>query len=463
MRAPRNDAIVDEKAARVSGSTRSSHRLQAAVTEGRRAARAQEQARIMATILYLTQDGITDHIGQAQIAPYLVGLARLGHSIHIVSAEKPGRDEAIARYRALFGEVAIEWTRVRYANRPPLISSFWTMWLMWRAAKRIAREKRPQIIHCRSYLPLEIAARLKRRFGAAYLADFRDFWPDVGIETKRFKFVYRWFRRREPEALGPADHVVTLTDRAADLLVARHPHVAGGSRDNYTVIPCCADFSLFDPARVAEDAVRRRRRELDIPEGATLLLYLGSLGADYLLSQMMALFRELRTMRSDALFLFLVNNGRELVEAEAAAQGVPLEALRFTSSERHDIPEYLALASLSAVFIRPTLSKAGCSPTKLGELFAMNVPIVANKGYGDIDRIVDPARNGSALIADFTPEALRAALATVLPHPLPEGAIRAASSEFSLEEGVRRYDRIYRKLAPASAGGSERPQAGERC
>lgn len=417
----------------------------------------------MATILYLTQDGITDHIGQAQIAPYLIGLARLGHRIHIVSAEKSGRHELVARYEKIFAEVGIGWTRVRYANRPPLISSFFTMLLMARAARRIAASERPQIIHCRSYLPLELAARLKRRFGGAYLADFRDFWADVGIETKRFKFAFRWFLRREPAALAPADHVVTLTDRAADLLIARHPHVAGGSRANYTVIPCCADFSLFDPQRVSATAVERRRRDLGIAEDATVLLYLGSLGADYLLTHMMSLFGELRRLRPGAIFLFLANNGRELVEAEAAAQNIPADALRFTSVDRGDIPDYLALADLSAVFIRPTLSKAGCSPTKLGELFAMNVPIVANRGYGDIDRIVSPERNGSALVADFEPETLRRALETVLSHPLPDGAIRAASREFSLEEGVRRYDGIYRKLAGEAAGVGEPARAIETC
>ncbi|MBV8686762.1 MAG: glycosyltransferase [Alphaproteobacteria bacterium] len=417
----------------------------------------------MATILYLTQDGITDHIGQAQIAPYLMGLARLGHSIHIVSAEKAGREEPIARYRALFDAVGIRWTRVRYANRPPLVSSFWTMRLMARAAERIAAAERPDLVHCRSYLPLGLAARLKRRFGMKYLADFRDFWADVGIETKRFKFVYRWFLAREPALLGNADHVVTLTDRAADLLIARHPHVAGGRRDNYTVIPCCADFALFDPAKVDPAAAERRRQALAIPAGAPVLLYLGSLGADYLLVHMMDLFRELRAIRPDAVFLFLANNGRELVEAEAARHGIPGEALRFTSSDRRDIPEYLALASVSAVFIRPTLSKAGCSPTKLGELFAMNVPIVANSGYGDIDRIVSPERNGSVVVKDFAPATLRAALETVLSHPERGGTIRAASGEFSLEEGVRRYDRIYRKLAGASEGAGATVVAGEAC
>jgi glycosyltransferase involved in cell wall biosynthesis len=220
---------------------------------------------------------------------------------------------------------------------------------------------------------------------------------------------------------------------------------------------------LFDPSRVSADAVARRRQALGIADDATVLLYLGSLGADYLLAQMMALFRELRRLRPDAVFLFLANNGRELAEAEAAAHDVPLEALRFTSADRRDVPEYVALASLSAVFIRPTLSKAGCSPTKLGELFAMNVPIVANAGYGDIDRIVSRERNGSALVADFEPETLRRALEIVLSHRLPDGAIRAASGEFSLEEGVRRYDRIYRKLAGEEAGIGEPVEATEPC
>ena len=63
----------------------------------------------------------------------------------------------------------------------------------------------------------------------------------------------------------------------------------------------------------------------------------------------------------------------------------------------------------------------------------------------------------------FLAGTLRAALDTVLSHPGRPGEIRAASGEFSLEEGVRRYDRIYRKLTAGSAGGGEQPSVGERC
>ena len=56
----------------------------------------------MATVLYLTQDGITDHIGQAQIAPYLdrPGQARSPHPHR--QRRKAGREEPIARYEATF-------------------------------------------------------------------------------------------------------------------------------------------------------------------------------------------------------------------------------------------------------------------------------------------------------------------------------------------------------------------------
>src|SRR3712207_4115549 len=186
----------------------------------------------MSNVLYLTQDGITDHIGQAQIAPYILGLAKLGHTIHVVSAEKPGRPALDAKYRRLFGEAGVKWTTVPYANKPPLVSSFMVLWRMYQKAVAVMAAEGQDIIHCRAYLPLELAVRLKRRFGARLLVDFRDFWADVGLEKKPFKFVYRHLKRREPEYINSADHIVTLTERAAQILMRWYPSAGGGKREN---------------------------------------------------------------------------------------------------------------------------------------------------------------------------------------------------------------------------------------
>jgi glycosyltransferase involved in cell wall biosynthesis len=111
------------------------------------------------------------------------------------------------------------------------------------------------------------------------------------------------------------------------------------------------------------------------------------------------------------------------------------------------VPALIALATLSVVFIRADLSKAGCSPTKLAELFAMNVPAVVNRGVGDLDRIVSPARNGSVIVGGFTPPELSRAIAEVLDlREKGSVAIRANSTEFDLPAGVATYDRVYREL-----------------
>jgi glycosyltransferase involved in cell wall biosynthesis len=404
----------------------------------------------MSNVLYLTQDGITDHIGQAQIAPYILGLARMGHKIHVVSAEKPGRPALDAKYQRLFDEAGVRWTTVPYANKPPLVSSFVVLWRMYQKAVAVMAAEGQDIIHCRAYLPLELAVRLKKRFGAKLLVDFRDFWADVGIEKKPFKFVYRSLKKREPDYINGADHIVTLTERAARILMRWYPSAVGGKRENYTVVPCCADFDHFDERHVDPSAVERHRRDLDLGQ-STVLLYLGSIAHDYLLPEMMQLFKALLALRPDAKFLFVSNYGLDLVEREAAAAGVPKDAIRFTTVDRADVPEYLALADLSVVFIRATESKAGCSPTKLAELFAMNVPVIANAGVGDMDEIIDFERNGSVIVDAFDQQTLTGALERVLSlQPRERGEIRPHSTEFSLDEGVRRYASIYEKLdAPA--------------
>jgi glycosyltransferase involved in cell wall biosynthesis len=178
------------------------------------------------------------------------------------------------------------------------------------------------------------------------------------------------------------------------------------------------------------------------------MLYLGSIGPDYLLPQMLELFKQLRLARPTAQFLLLSTNAANQVEEARVAAGLPEDAIKVTAVERAAVPAHIALADFSVVFVRPSLSKAGGSPTKLAEVFAMNVPVIANSRVGDLEAIIDYGRNGSVVVHDFEPDTLRAAVEKVLRLSDERRAqIRANSCEFTLEEGVRRYHRIYEQLA----------------
>jgi len=396
-------------------------------------------------VLYITHNGIADHIGQSQIAPYCLRLAEIGYSIHVLSAEKPGRAALKERYRKLFADRGIEWTYVTYHNRPPLVSQFYDVAQMWRAALAIARRARPVMVHCRSYLPITIGVDLKRKFGTKLLIDFRHFWVEAGLADSRYKFVYRAFKRWEPSFFAAADHVVALTEKAAGILNGWYPSKAG--LDRFTVIPCCADFAHFDLVTVDPVDTARTRRELALEPDDFVLLYLGSIGPDYLLAEMMALFKQLLALRPSAKFLFVSNNGEERVEDERQTAGLPMTSIRFVNVPRDEIPRYLAVTDLSVLFYRPDLSRAGCSPTKLAELLACNIPVVANTNVGDLDQILSIERNASVVVKDFAPATLRTALEQVLAvTSAKRHEIRAASTDYSLEAGARRYAGVYEKL-----------------
>ncbi|GAA4018055.1 hypothetical protein GCM10022280_16780 [Sphingomonas swuensis] len=404
----------------------------------------------MTDVLYLSHNGITDHIGQSQIAPYNLGLAARGYRIHIVSVEKPGRDALMQRYRDRFEEAGIRWSHVTYHNRPQVAAQFYDMARMHRLALGIAKAERPRLVHSRSWLPLEIGKAVKQAVGARFLLDFRHFFIESGIQDSRFPWVYRLLGTREKGYFDAADHVVTLTAKAAEVLNTKYPHAGG--LDRYTVIPCCADFELFDMSRVAPERVAAARSRLKLEEGQPVLLYLGSIGAVYLLDEMVRLFVEFRKIKPNARFLFVCNNGEQEIAAAVAAAGLPADSVSIVNASRDEVPVYLALASLSVMFFRPSADLAGCSPTKMAELFAANVPMISNSGVGDLDDILRPQRNASLVVMDFSPATLRSAIEQVLAVPeTTRRATRGKADAFTLEHGVETYASIYERLIGAPA------------
>jgi glycosyltransferase involved in cell wall biosynthesis len=390
------------------------------------------------TILYLSQDGIADHIGQSQVAPYVLGLARRGYDIHLLSAEKAGTETIAAEYRRRFADAGVRWTTVPYHK--PLIGTLRDLVAMTRAARRIARTERITLVHCRSHPTMPVGVAVKRWTGARLLFDFRDFWADTGMARGRFVWVFRLVKRLERRLVLGADHVNCLTHRAVAHL--RDSYVGAAPRPTFSVVPCCADFELFQPSRY----IAETRAALGIAEDATVLLYLGSIGVEYLLDQMMALFAQLRALRPTAVFLLVVNNAAEAVHAAAAAAGLPPDAIRVTGAARAGVPALIGASDLSVVFIRADLSKIGCSPTKLGETLACGVPVIANAGVGDLDTLLAPAVNGSLTLPDFLPATMLAGLARVLGLKISAAEIRTSALALSLDAGVDGYASVYEAL-----------------
>jgi hypothetical protein len=110
------------------------------------------------------------------------------------------------------------------------------------------------------------------------------------------------------------------------------------------------------------------------------------------------------------------------------------------------VPALISLSQVSIFFIKPVFSKKASSPTKMGEVMGMGIPIICNKGIGDVGSIL--ANNGY-LINEFSEaEYNRVIEQIMLPQPTSGIDIReAAIKYFSLNDGVEKYDFVYKQIA----------------
>ena len=57
----------------------------------------------------------------------------------------------------------------------------------------------------------------------------------------------------------------------------------------------------------------------------------------------------------------------------------------------------LAAADLGIAFKQPSFSAKACSPTKIGEMLAVGLPIIANSGVGDVVPTIGETGGGVAV------------------------------------------------------------------
>ena len=104
---------------------------------------------------------------------------------------------------------------------------------------------------------------------------------------------------------------------------------------------------MFNRENITKKKKADLMRNLSISDGSFVFGYLGSLGSDYLLDDMIRAFYELSKIKKEAVFLFISNNGKDKVIKAFEDLRLDLKRLRFVSIERRDVPKYLSLLDLS--------------------------------------------------------------------------------------------------------------------
>jgi glycosyltransferase involved in cell wall biosynthesis len=401
--------------------------------------------------LYISYDGMTDPLGQSQVIPYLSGLAKLGYDITLISCEKPDKFALKKNdISLLLTSLEINWVPLKYSKRPPLLSTIWDVFKLRRAAYNLHKKNKFDIVHCRSYISSLVGLWLKQKFGIKFIFDMRGLWADErldgGLWTLRnplHKFIYNYFKGQEKLFLKYSDATVSLTEAGKKEMESWE--VCKINKTNIYVIPCSADFNLFRKPEAA--IINRNKNDLGIPTDAFVLSYLGSVGTWYMLDEMLDLFKALLKKNTKAIFLILTPDDPGLIYKKLAFKEIDKNKVIVQFSSRKEIVERMSVSNLSVFFIKPCYSKISSSPTKLGELLAMEIPVISNSGVGDVNEIIK-ATGGGIVIDNFDQQNYIKAIHTLEKVQSADSkSIREkARYYYDLQKAINKYAEIYRRV-----------------
>lgn len=406
---------------------------------------------IQTKTLYISYDGMTDPLGQSQVIPYLSGLAQNGYDITLLSTEKKDKliqnGDMIAK---LLKEKGIKWEHILFTKNPPLLSKFYDLEKLKAKALKLHKQNNYKLVHCRSYVAAEAGLRLKQRFNIKFLFDMRGFWVDERVDgglwnlnNPAYKRLYNWYKKKEAAFISNADAIVSLTHAGKKEMLNWKSY----SGQQIDVIPCSADFDLFSLTN--DDQKNAAREKTGIAKDALVVSYLGSIGTWYMIDEMLRFFKLLKQKNDNAKFLFISNGEHELIKLKALQIGINHNDLVLTSGSRKEVPFLSKAADVSLSFIKPCYSKISSSPTKLGELLAMGIPVICNSGVGDVKQIVESTHGGLMFdnFDDASFENIIQQLSKVI-NLSPEEIRNNAFQIYDLHKSQKQYLSIYKRLLP---------------
>lgn len=392
-----------------------------------------------ATVLYISYTGLLEPLGQSQVYQYLRLLSK-DHEIHLLTYEKPSdlaHKQRVTEMKQEMESQGINWHPFRYHKSPSVPATLWDIARGIAFGVYLVKRYDIGIVHARSYIAGAIALTINKVTKTSFIFDMRGFWADERVDAgiwEEHSRLYAFAKGLEKRLLEGADVVVSLTQAGIEAIEA-FEHV-DTSDTELVMIPTCVNLELFTPDG----------RDSDDPFA---ICYLGSVGTWYLFDEVLECFKILREYKSEALLKVITRSDFDDVRSQLRKHDIPNEAISLHELEHGEVPAGLSDVDAGFFFYKPTFSRKGTSPTKLGEFLAMGIPCLTNAGVGDVQDILEE-NNVGVVIDGFDQESKQAGIERLVEltqdDDIDSRCRAVAENYYSLERGVERYDRLYREL-----------------
>ncbi len=400
-------------------------------------------------ILYISYDGMTDPLGQSQVISYLIGLTKFGYTFHILSFEKKDKFKTTGKeIQSLLDKNGIKWFPNTFHTSPPIVSKVYDKFLLLETARKLHKTYHYDMVHCRSYTAAEVGLKLKRSTGIKFLFDMRGFWADEKADGKSWdrkkwfwNAVYKYYKKKEADFVKEADYIISLTFAGKNEILSWRFY---NDKVPIAVIPCCADQNHFKLTNLLKK--EEARRNLGIDDFSLVLSYLGSLGAWYMIDEMLQFFKELQSAYSNSKFLIITNSNHDIVLDKLSFFNLNSKDFVIITVPFSAVPENMYASDVSISFIKPVYSKISSSPVKIGEILSMGIPIISNT-IGDIGKLF-LEENVGIPVKDFNDSTFSSAVKLINQSKFidPESIREVAIKYYDLQEGINKYAAVYEEM-----------------
>ncbi|HIE83093.1 MAG TPA: glycosyltransferase [Dehalococcoidia bacterium] len=388
--------------------------------------------------LYLSYTGMLEPLGRSQILAYLSRLAD-EYQFTIISFEKPedyAKPDEVEALRIECEQWDIDWRPKIYHHRPRLLATLWDLLILITSTWQHSHSGNVRLVHCRSYIPSIAAWLVGKVTKTPFIFDMRALWPEEMIEAdhlKRDSLMHKtivWF---EKKLLTDAAHVVSLTQAAVFYLKKLLPEL----RDqNFSVIPTCVELDKFkfNPPM-----------EMPVKLGTMGTVISGWYHLDWLFSTFQC---ELKR-NPHASFKIVTRDSNERLVALAKEYGIPQEVMEVISSTPQEIAANIADMRAGLLYFTSGTGKLGSAPTRMGEFLACGIPVIGNRGVGDMADLIE--RYSVGVVVDDGQKASIAQALIDLDELYEDDGLqlrcrRAAEDYFSADTGAEKYRSIYTTL-----------------
>lgn len=408
--------------------------------------------------LYLCYFGLREPLVQTQVIPYLKQIALDNVKVSLLTfepnfSENWSKEEIEAEKQKLSSQ-KIDWHCLPYHKSPSVPATLYDVFAGARFARRMIRRENITVLHARAH----IAAMMGAFAGAGggkktkLLFDIRGFLPEEytdGGSWRENGKLYRVVKRAEKWLIEKADGFVVLTERAREILFPESAEDGFDRRGRpVEVIPCCVDLQKFEAAN--EQTRNEMRAKLNLGN-RRVIVYVGSFGTWYLADEMADLMATARERDDSTFALILTQSPPELMTQKLVERGFGEADFLVKKVSPAELPTYLCATDAALSFIKACYSKQASSPTKIAEYLAAGVPIITNRGVGDVAEVIEADLVG-AVVENFNHESYLVALDTI--ETLQKDASlavrcrRSAKDRFDLAAvGGAKYRFLYQRLA----------------